>query len=642
MTRLPLPRRATLLATLALLASACDTARPTPAPEPDVTTVRAPTWPGTLPLTAPYRTQLIVTDTARWALTAAPAWADVTLTRGNDTRTLSVHVPRPADLVPAAADVPSPTGAVTLTGDAGARQLTLQVQLLTLQGRVPLTPTARPAPLTIQTAARPQTPPKADTIVVRHPDGRLDTRPASDPPGGLQTAPNVTLRAQQAAAAPWTPGDELSPMQWEAPRLGLGTLLTDRTGEYGTPITVAVLDTGVMTTHPDLSGRTWPDGAMDFVGDPGNGDGDGPDPDPTDTHDLHGRTIGSHGTHVAGIIAARHDGPGPQTGIVGRTVAAPVTLLPVRVLDQNQNGTLADFLTGLRYAAGLPVTVNGRTYTNPHPAQVINASLGVPASEAYPDSIRMLCDGVTEATLAGALVVAASGNHGTVGDPMYPASCPEAVSVAGVTLDAQGAWVRAPYSNANAQVTLSAPGGFPGTSHNGQTVAGERVPDLILSTDWDRVNDRPVHAFRAGTSMAAPTVSAVAALVMSKGVARTPAAVRAHLQRTATDLGPAGPDAATGAGLVNVTAALNLTAPPPPPPATVTPGVTVTLQGAGRTYTPAVTGNDRDGYRYRAHLAPGTYVLTGGVDANADGQLQPGEVALTRNVTLTDQDLTLP
>ncbi len=269
-------------------------------------------------------------------------------------------------------------------------------------------------------------------------------------------------------------------------------------------IVVAVLDTGVDLRHPDLAGRLIPGT------DVGSGDGD-----PTDEN--------GHGTHVAGIIAAAS---GNARGVSG---AAPrVVVMPVKVA--NDNGSIWD------------VTVaRGMDWAISRGARVINLSLG--GANASP-TVNAAID---RARSRGVVVVAAAGNGGDL--VSQPGAYPPALAVAavadrGAAYGAPGAaerYARASYSNTGPEVDLAAPG----TS--------------IFSTVPVRAGS---YASISGTSMATPFVSAAAALVLSRDPSLTAAQVEAALVGTALDLGPAGPDSETGAGLLRAGAAAWSVTPP--------------------------------------------------------------------------------
>lgn len=436
--------------------------------------------------------------------------------------------------------------------------------------------------------------------------------------------PNAVLRTQ-AVAQPVEPTDEYAGLQWAYRLLGYRAVWRDmEAGAYTRPVTVAVVDSGVRYDHPDLAGALLgPEGGaldvLDFVpadqkGAYDNGDGDGPDRDPTDP-DTPARRGGSHGTHVSGVIAARWGEmdrfPGcaacSTSGVVGAAYKAPVKVLPVRAIDAQGNTEIADVVNAVRYAAGLPVTLAGKTYRTPQAAQVINLSLGgeISASQAAP-----LCEAVAEAAAAGALVFAAAGNgYGTT--PYYPAACEGAVAVGAVTLSGASAPLRASYSNQYPAVQLAAPGGVDlagATYHNGGQLGGKAYADVILSTDWDYSKDQPTYMGQAGTSQATPQVSALAALLLSKGVTQGRDDTLARLTATATDLGAKGRDDAFGYGMVNAAAALGA------------PAVSDTLglrlwDTRGLAYQPALDALGR----FTAYLPDGTFRALAGRDHDGNG-----------------------
>ncbi|WP_255807606.1 S8 family serine peptidase [Deinococcus sp. KNUC1210] len=233
-----------------------------------------------------------------------------------------------------------------------------------------------------------------------------------------------------------------------------------------------------------------------------------------------------------------------------------------------------------------------------------------------------MCDAVAEATRRGALVVAAAGNNGGT-RPVYPAACPDAVSVASVSLSESAVPMHAYYSDQYAQVALSAPGGNPYTTYNGGKFNGQPMPDEILSTGWNYTDNLPSYALEAGTSQAAPQVAALAALLLSKGVAATPAAALARMTQTASDLGAAGRDALFGAGLINPAAALGAAA--------VGSGVGLSVQDAlGRSYAPALDALGR----FDAYLPDGTFRVVAGLDSNGNGFAgETGEPRSERSVS---------
>lgn len=435
--------------------------------------------------------------------------------------------------------------------------------------------------------------------------------------------PNALLRAQ---AEPVVPTDQYAGLQWAYKLLGYPAVWRDmEAGGYTRPVTVAVIDSGVRFDHPDLAGQLHGpgEGALDVLcfappvngaGGYDNGDGDGVDTDPTDPGSSTGGG-GSHGTHVSGIIAARwgqiEPFPGcPEcstSGGVGASYKAPVKVLPIRVIDASGDAEIADVVTGLRYAAGLEVTLEGKAYRTPHPAQVINLSLGGAISA---DTARPLCEAVDDAARAGALVVVAAGNgYGTT--PFYPAACGGAVAVGAVTLSGASAPAHARYSNSYAQVQLSAPGGVdlnPATFYNGAQLGGQPYADVILSTDWDYAKRQPTYMGHSGTSQAAPQVSALAALLLSKGVTQGREDTLKRLVETATDLGAEGRDPQFGHGMINAAAALGA------PAISETLGLRV-QDSRGLAFQPRLDALGR----FNAYLPDGIFRVVAGHDRDGNG-----------------------
>src|SRR6185503_4184808 len=220
-----------------------------------------------------------------------------------------------------------------------------------------------------------------------------------------------------------------------------------------------------------------------------------------------------HGMHVSGTIGAvGNDGVG-TTGINWN-----VRIRPVRVLDITGSGSFFDIAQGVLYAAGLPASDGaGGTVTAPSRAAIINVSLGSSTNAA------VLANAVAAATNAGSLIVASAGNNQTSGNH-YPASYPEVLSAVAIGPDLQ----LASYTNIGQTAGISAPGG--GFRFGGGTSG-------VLSTTWNYVTGTPNYAFYQGTSMAAPHVTGIAALVLAANPGLTNTQIKARLQSTAVHLG---------------------------------------------------------------------------------------------------------
>ena len=200
--------------------------------------------------------------------------------------------------------------------------------------------------------------------------------------------------------------------------------------------------------------------------------------------DAHG-----HGTHVTGIIAAGMSNGHGSTGI-----APDITIMPIRVLNASNSGTWADAAAGIVYAAD-----NG--------ARIINLSLG----GQYPSNV--IQQAVQYAAGQGVFMVAASGNLPD-GEPFFPAAYPEVFAVSATDRYDQW-WTSSSYGS---WVDISAPG------------------DQIWSTNLS-LNGADNYAFKSGTSMAAPFVSGVAALLLSAHSDLTVDDLRVILERSADDKG---------------------------------------------------------------------------------------------------------
>lgn len=328
-----------------------------------------------------------------------------------------------------------------------------------------------------------------------------------------------------------TPTDQFYDLQWHYPAINLPQAWDITTGMSDPDVVVAVIDTGIRDDHPDFTGQFVPGAGYDLISDPAIADdGDGIDPDPHDPGDGSGSRPSSwHGTHVAGTVAARtNDGDRTVAG-----VAWNAKLMNLRALGVG-GGTTYDVNQAIYYAAGLE---NDSPTTADTPADVINMSLG---GSTPTDSQR---EAVRAARAEGAIIVAAAGNAGT-SELQYPASYDGVISVSAVDINRDFA----PYSSFGTEIDVAAPGGDTGADVN-----GDGNPDGILSTLWDEGGDRPTYGFYQGTSMAAPHVAGVIALMKAVNPALTPDDIDRLLQdgRLTDDLGDTGRDNEFGHGLIN-------------------------------------------------------------------------------------------
>jgi hypothetical protein len=299
----------------------------------------------------------------------------------------------------------------------------------------------------------------------------------------------------------------------------------------GSGTLVAVIDSGVNRTGTDLNGTGQVAQVLD-----------GCDWVTSPTNVCRGTGVvdeNGHGTHVAGIIAAKNDG----VGITG--VAPGSQILPLRVLDASGSGYLSDIAAAIDYAV-----INN--------ADVINLSLGGTAN------YYLIEEAVNRAVAAEVVVVAAAGNSGPNNTlPSYPAAYGNVIAVAAT--DSSG--VVANYSNQGSYLDIAAPG------------------SAIISTYPNG------YASLSGTSMASPHIAGIAALMLESGVLA--ADIKSRLQSTADNSSPRNNTNRYGAGIVNPYAALGCSdsscnAPTPAPTPTETLASTA-LINPGLVITPSPT-----------------------------------------------------
>lgn len=298
----------------------------------------------------------------------------------------------------------------------------------------------------------------------------------------------------------------------------------------GAGVTVAVLDTGVDGTHPDLTGQVLK--GKDMVGF-GAGRGD--------------RSWARHGTGMAAVIAGHGHGPGDDSGVMG--IAPKAKILPVRVILEDKDPKRAKARTSKGDA--LP---DGIRWAADHGADVINLSLGDDSATAAP--VAAEDEAIRYALGKGVVVVASAGNGGQEADrSSYPAAYPGVIAVAAVDKYGQ----HAAFSTRRWYASVSAPGV--------DVVIAD--PDRTYYEGW-------------GTSAASAYVSGAVALIRSADPELSPLQVKQVLERTARDRPAGGRTDAMGAGLIDPAAALKAAAglkPAPVVPAAA--GYPHTYFGAG-------------------------------------------------------------
>ncbi|BDU15712.1 S8 family serine peptidase [Lysobacter auxotrophicus] len=369
-------------------------------------------------------------------------------------------------------------------------------------------------------------------------DRKLDRIEAAALMRGIAADPDVEyVEVDKLNHALLVPNDTRYAEQWGWS--GTYGIRADQTWNVasGAGVVVAVVDSGIVN-HSDLSANVLP--GYDFIEDPWNAnDGDGRDADARDPGDwvaagaCYAGSAASnslwHGTHVAGTIAAVTNN---GKGVAG--VAYGAKLLPVRVLGRC-GAYDSDIADGVIWASGGAVP---GVPANTTPAEVINISLG--GEGACGITLQKAFDA---AVSRGSTVVVAAGNENIDASLSVPSNCRNVIVVGASTATGE----RAAFSNHGALVDIAAPGVGILSTYN----AGLTSPTA------------ETYAALHGTSMAAPHVAGVVALIQSVSpTPKTPAQIEALLKSTATPF-PATPSMPIGAGIVNARAAVEAVMPPP-------------------------------------------------------------------------------
>jgi serine protease len=354
----------------------------------------------------------------------------------------------------------------------------------------------------------------------------------------LREDPNVAYAVPNLiahASAPLFPNDPGFALQWNfngpfsINMPDAWDLARQRGAPGGRGAVVAVLDTGVAYRNFRRRYRRVPDlrnfvRGRDFV------DGD------RFPLDLNG-----HGTHVSGTIGQTTNNGRGAAGIAYRT-----EIMPLRVLDSTGAGDTVAIARAIRFAARRRV-------------DVINLSLEFDSS-VRAAQIPNIVAAIRYARRRGKLVIGAAGNQAD-STVAYPARVPGVIAVAATTFNG----CEADYSNAGGDVDVAAPGGGVDAPNDDNAWDSEHCrPDDSTRFIYQQTFTRGIGRFGLpggyeGTSMAAPHVSGIAALVVASkvlGSRPSPRAIELHLERTSRDVGPTGFDHRYGHGIVDAAGAL--------------------------------------------------------------------------------------
>jgi serine protease len=357
------------------------------------------------------------------------------------------------------------------------------------------------------------------------------------------------------------PDDNFYNLQWHYPLIKLDLVWSESLVSGLQNVTVAVIDTGIARSNGTKSGSNHDDlggGGVspfvyeyDFISSSTRSlDGNGSDPDATDPGDNPDPDLASfHGTHVMGTIGAYTDnGPSsPKIGVAGiaggADAGSSVKIMPLRALGYG-GGTTADIVDAIKYAARIQ---NSTGALPSQAADIINLSLG---STTNDPALKSAVDAAYN-NGNGVLIVAAAGNNGTP-ETFYPAGYDSVISVSAVDIGAE----IASYSNFGGTIEVAAPGGSFSFDLN-----FDNYVDGVLSTFSEKLGANSyrmdLYAFQQGTSMAAPHVAGLAALIKANNPTFTAEQIRSRIQSNVIDLGSGGRDDFYGYGMINAYAAVN-------------------------------------------------------------------------------------
>jgi len=327
----------------------------------------------------------------------------------------------------------------------------------------------------------------------------------------------------------FVPDDTHYAKQWHYPLINLPQAWDITPGSSN--VIVAVIDTGILSEHPDIQGQLVTDG-YDFISiesiamDGDEIDGSEIDDDPEDEGDEMQGGSSFHGTHVSGTIAAATNN---AMGVAG--IAFQSKIMPLRALGVG-GGLSSDIMEAMLYAAGLD-NDSGTTLTPNQRADIINMSLGGGSiSQAEQDIIDLV-------RAEDVIIIAAAGNEGSDASS-YPAAYDGVVSVSAVGPEKE----LAPYSNYGSTIDVTAPGG-----DFSKDINSDGYGDGVLSTSGDDSSGTTQngYSYAQGTSMSSPHMAGVVALMKSVYPEMTPDKLDVFISQgvITQDISENGPDGET-------------------------------------------------------------------------------------------------
>jgi subtilisin family serine protease len=350
--------------------------------------------------------------------------------------------------------------------------------------------------------------------------------------------------------------DSFAPLQWGLDAIDAATAW--QAGQMGAGVRVAVLDSGVASTHLDIAPNLNTALCTSFV--------------PGEAYNFTGTGF-NHGTHVSGIIGAAANG----IGTIG--VAPRVELVMVKVLSAvSGSGSFGGIISGIVYATDIHADVINMSLGAEFPRSGYIDDNGTPADpsddvKVGANEITALLNATSRATnyayQQGTTVIVSAGNSGIDRDHdgSYYVVPADSSHVLSISATGPTGWALAPattnldtlasYSNfGQSRISFAAPGGdavYPGNDISvvGPIAQFTWVFDMVFAPS-NRVGTSNRYSWAAGTSMAAPHATGVAAIIIGRhGGPMKPAAVEAALRASVDDLGKPGNDDAYGAGRVN-------------------------------------------------------------------------------------------